>query len=128
MNRKEAAVLLPIIKAFSEGRVIQYQSNGKWRDYTSTELAFDMIPIDKNYRIKPEPKYRPFANAGECWNEMQKHQPFGWVKSKDTQSFLLCKTVGKFTSIGIENSPYTYDDAFEFYTFADDAPFGVKEE
>lgn len=22
------------------------------------------------YRIKPEPKYRPFANAKECWKEM----------------------------------------------------------
>lgn len=32
------------------------------------------------YRIKPEPKYRPFKDAEECWNEMQKHQPFGWTK------------------------------------------------
>lgn len=29
------------------------------------------------YRIKPEPKYRPFKDAKECWQEMQKHQPFG---------------------------------------------------
>lgn len=32
------------------------------------------------YRVKPEPEYRPFKDAKECWAEMQKHQPFGWTK------------------------------------------------
>lgn len=27
-----------------------------------------------------EPSYRPFKNQEECWNEMLKHEPFGWVK------------------------------------------------
>lgn len=32
----------------------------------------------QDYRIKPE--YRPFKDAKECFEEMQKHKPYGWVK------------------------------------------------
>lgn len=32
-----------------------------------------------SYRIKPEPKYRPFKDAEECWQEMLKHEPFGYT-------------------------------------------------
>lgn len=126
MDRKEAAGLLPIIKAYAEGKEIEIFDNTKkmWKTAMLPHFECD----SRFYRIKPEPKYRPFKDAEECWAEMLKHQPFGWVKNKDTQSFFLCKVVGKFTSIGVENSPYTYDDAFEFYTFADDVPFGVKVE
>lgn len=126
MDRNQAKELLPIIQAYAEGKTIQSYDSlidiGDWEDCENP--IFD--DSNYNYRIKPEPKYRPFEDAKECWAEMLKHQPFGWVKNKDTQSFFLCKAVGKFTSIGVENSPYTYDDAFEFYTFADDVPFGVK--
>lgn len=44
----------------------------------------------KIYRInKPGVNYRPFANEEECWQEMQKHQPFGWVKTK-AKGIRLC--------------------------------------
>lgn len=139
MDRNQAKEFYPILQAFAEGKTIETRrkpttdNNGVtkdgWFEFNDwTEMKEPEYWVNVEYRIKPEPKYRPFVNAEECWAEMLKHQPFGWVKSKDTQSFLLCKTVGKFTSIGIENVPYTYDDAFEFYTFADDAPFGVKVE
>lgn len=129
MDRKEAAELLPIIKAFSEGKSIEFSSitdvSKAWREVTDFPLG--MIDSFK-FRIKPEPKYRPFKDKKECWQEMFKHQPFGWVKNKDTQSFFLCKAVGSFTSVGTDNSVYTYGEAFEFFTFTDGRPFGVKEE
>lgn len=128
MTREEAKKLLPIIQAFSEGRVIQYQANGKWRDYTSTELAFDMVPIDKNYRIKSEPKYRPFANAEECWTEMLKHQPIGWVKNKKDKRYVLitvCENDSVFTG---RNEGWHFKDIIDLFTFADGTPFGVKVE
>lgn len=126
MDRNQAKQLLPIIEAFSKGKQMQFLFD-VWKDVDEIGIR-EFLENPELYRIKPEQKYRTFKNAEECWTEMLKHQPFGWVKSKDTQSFLFCKTVGKFTSVGIENSPYTYDDAFEFYTFADGTPFGVKEE
>lgn len=78
------------------------------------------------YRIKPEPTYRPFKDAEECWQEMQKHQPVGWVKTKD-KGIRLCMSglnqKSAFTQVGHE-----YDEAFDEFIFADGLPFGVKVE
>lgn len=122
MNRKEAAELLPIIKAFSEGKEIQYKSNGSW--YSDEDIVF--IGETQRFRIKPETKYRPFKDTEECWAEMLKHQPFGWVKNKESQALFVCKAIGKFIAIGIEDTHYTYKYSFDTYTFADGLPFGVK--
>lgn len=126
MNRKEAAKLLPIIKAFSEGKVIQTSVKGKpWEDL-GENIAF--YTNDK-YRIKPDAAYRPFANAKECWTEMLRHEPFGWVKDKETHKFLVCKALGNILFfIGIGDKPYNYNEVLRDYTFADGTPFGVNVE
>lgn len=127
MNRKEAAELLPIIKAFSEGKVIQTSVKGKpWEDL-GENIAF--YTNDK-YRIKPDAAYRPFANAEECWNEMLKHQPFGWVINKNTGR-KHCITAIHETSNELFIADDTWKDFYRIkknYTFADGTPFGVKEE
>ena len=132
MTREEAKELLPIIQAWAEGKNIQFLSDGEWHDINQAD--FTCYP-DK-YRIKPEPKYRPFKNQEECWNEMLKHQPFGWLKSKKD---------GRYRSIGELSWPdeletvyiafstsealsRCVDYVFDEYTFADGAPFGIKEE
>ena len=79
MTREEAKELLPIMQAYVEGKTIQYKYLGKWEDVVS-EAYFETYPFTK-YRIKSEPKYRPFNNQAECWNDMLKHQPFGWVRT-----------------------------------------------
>lgn len=128
IKRNEAKILVPIISAYAEGRILQYKEEEGWRDIEDSEgLSINTIIKDaENYRIKPE--YRPFANAEECWQEMQKHQPFGWVKDKDTQKFLVCKALGKLFFIGIEDKPYNYKEVLRDYTFADGTPFGVEVE
>lgn len=130
MNRKEAAELSPFIKAFGEGRIIEFSSitdvSKAWREVT--DFPIGMIKNFK-FRIKPEPKYRPFANAKECWDEMQKHQPFGWVinisngRAYNLQSVLLDDGV-----LYIRSSYVELGRAFIDYTFADGTPFGVKVE
>lgn len=81
MNRNQAKELLPIIKAFSEGRIIEFSSitdvSNAWREVT--DFPIGMIENFK-FRIKPEPKYRSFKDAEECLKEMSKHTPFGWLK------------------------------------------------
>ena len=78
MNRQQAKELLPIIQAYAEGKIIQIKAiDGIWYD-DEDMVKFDSSP--QNYRIKPELKYRPFANVEECWEEMKKHRPFGWIK------------------------------------------------
>lgn len=122
MTREEARQLLPIIKAFSEGKVIQIkQTSGEWIRFSN--ISFDCNP--KFYRIKPEPKYRSFKNAEECWNEMQKHQPFGWVKEKERNVRTVINYVhndGVMFSCG----SVLFERLFDVYTFVDGTPFGIK--
>ena len=128
MNRNQAKEILPIIQAFIDGKQIQHLYN-KWEDIE--HLTSDLIINPELYRIKPEPKYRPFKDAEECWNEMQKHQPFGWIKSKDDS------TINKFMFIdSLQNNAanictscdFSYNKLAECYIFADGTPFGMKEE
>lgn len=127
MTRGEAKQLLPIIQAFAEGRPIQYRmkdiKSAKWNDINKNYHEFS--PHSFQYRIKPEPKYRPFKDAEECWQEMQKHQPFGWVKEKERNVRTVINYVhndGVMFSCG----SVLFERLFDIYTFADGTPFGVK--
>ena len=124
MNREQAKELLPIIKAFAEGKTIQVQEGIDWC-YLRNNADFNLNP--SIYRIKPSPKYRPFANAEECWQEIQKHQPFGWVKASHGQ-FLITGLRKDGVAFGINDNWHGYDYMFKSYTFADGTPFGIKEE
>lgn len=127
MNRQEAKEWLPIIQAWAEGKPIQYQTDsGSWSDINK-DLYAGSHP--SKYRIKPESKYRPFKNQKECWDEMLKHQPFGWLRNIFTQRLFNIDTISYTTyNIRINDSILDGDDAFNSYTFVDGTPFGIKEE
>lgn len=127
MNRKEAAELLPFIKAFGEGKDIEIRSKNTHAQLNGWAKMDEFLFGNFEYRIKPEPKYHPFANAEECWQEMQKHHPFGWVKSTLFKDLALVKRVTTLY-VEINRDIIDYKDALEKFTFADGTPFGVKEE
>lgn len=131
MNRKQAKQLLPIIQAFAEGKTIQIRKHGEERYYDSTNSNINFVLDHYDYRIKAEPKYRPFKDAEECWQEMQKHQPFGWLKDKKDDHYILITAISntdvdQITSNG--NISWMFCSVSKFYTFADGTPFGIKEE
>ena len=125
MTRKEAKELLPIIQAYAEGKTIQFLNGGKWYDVYDTD--FHQSP--DVYRIKPEPKYRPFKNQEECWNEMHKHSDFGWIIYDETYHSICDVDSGGITII-YKCDPYflAFKPCSEEVTFTDGTPFGVKEE
>ena len=129
MNRKEAKELMRIIQAFAEGKIIESSSitdvSKAWR--AVTDFPIGLIKNFK-FRIKPELKYRPFANAEECWEEKQKHQPFGWVKWNDVRYniYVVSSTSVCLINGNCENMDFAY--AYQKLTFADGTPFGVNEE
>lgn len=147
MTRKEVKEMLPVLQAYAEGKEIESLVNGKY--YRVLEICNGMNP--KDYRIKPEPKYRPFANAEECWLEMLKHQPFGWIKaipnkeykakyypnSKDdidlyyqvqkvAPGYIKYDDIDDYCEVGEQGK--SYEDVFKVITFADGTPFGILEE
>lgn len=121
-----------IISAYKEGKALQfYNSYGEFKDVSAEEFDIEKwYKKPKKFRIKPEPKYRPFYdNAEECWKEMMKHQPFGWVKMKGTESkYYMLKCIASRVVIGLDETPFSYKKVFEDYVFADGTPFGVKVE
>lgn len=132
MTREEAKELVPIIQAFIEGKIIQYKNDrGVW-----VETDCPVWAKHTEYRIKPESKYRPFQSQEECWQEMLKHQPFGWIKGKvlNTITFITeistCSTTYSELCFGLPISTSIYDANFllNSYTFVDGTPFGIKED
>lgn len=133
MNRQQAKDLLPIIQAFAEGNTIEFrikdgeEPNGL-RGWEWEEVDIPTFDTRRyEYRIKPEPKYRPFKVAEECWQEMQKHQPFGWIKASHGQ-FLIIKFRNNEIAFGTTENWLRFKYVFDNYTFADGTPFGIKEE
>ena len=126
-DKEEVKSVMNIIQAFADGKTIQAIDpyDDEWCN--QTKLNFEAL-FDGQYRIKPEQKYRPFKNEEECWNEMQKHQPFGWVKIEDLYRNIANVTICSITFADNEARDVEYEQAFKNYTFADGNPFGVKVE
>lgn len=122
--KKDIDKVMPILQALEKGKTIQFAVTDKeWIDLNGDKDGLSLetlINSPQFYRVKPEFKYRPFKDAEECWAEMQKHQPFGWVKDKSERS--------KYSIYSNVDNNADYEADFDDYTFADGTPFGVKEE
>lgn len=135
MTKEETAECIKVMQAYTNGEIIEE----KRLSFDSTEWVESIDPTWQwykfDYRIKPRPKYRPFKNAEECWEEMLKHQPFGWVKNIEFEKyFLIDEVTSIFSDAQIHISAYegknwnSFSTVFYNNTFADGTPFGVKVE
>lgn len=137
MTREEAKEFYPFLQAFADGKAIECRT--KPSAVKGTSVPNDWTEIneigywdDIEYRVKQEPKYRPFKDTKECWAEMLKHQPFGWVKSQIGEvNSLIILIDNEGLVIGDRNNGVigfvTATDLFKI-KFADGTPFGVKVE
>ena len=134
MDRNEARKAAEVMLAYADGKEIEWKdrsgrrNNGKWVSNNLVHFNWE----NNDYRIKPEPKYHPFKDAEECWQEMQKHTPFGWVQDKDNSSFK--QYILSVDKDGVMISDYdddkvfiSYEAIFKHHTFVDDSPIGIKE-
>lgn len=112
-----------IMNAYLKGKTIQYQDeNGEWIDYNGEDWDFS-----KCYRIKKDIK--PFENAHECFEEMQKHPPIGWLISKISRNYVhinYISTILGLVSISYCNTIkiYSMEECFDLFEFIDGTPFG----
>lgn len=123
--------LMPIFQAMADGKTIQTKNGNGWIDIDGDEDGLNLdslIDYQDCFRIKPEPKYRPFKDAKECWQEMQKHQPFGWVKDRNGSKFVIENIDSRGFVEVYDDGTCTFKEVFENRTFADGTPFGVKTE
>ncbi len=132
MTREQAKELLPIIQAFAEGKEIEIKTKegSEWDKLEEDDMQY--IDFQKcDLRIKPA--YRPFKDTKECWNEMQKHQPFGWVKDKKVNDYYIIDGVYYSDNFNcsvasMSGEAFNYKEMIDNYLFADGTPFGIKEE
>lgn len=138
MTREESKAFYPILQAYAEGKVIECRTKPSAVEGTDipndwTEMKEIEFWSNIEYRIKSDSKakakFRPFANVEECWTEMKKHQPFGWVRDKKDGYYVLITAVdnGDYMSLS-GNSGWSFYSLMKDYTFADGTPFGVKTE
>lgn len=132
---KDINKVMPILQALAEGKIIQFAATYKeWVDLDGDKdglLLETLINNPKSYRVKPEPKFRPFKDAEECWQEMLKHQPFGVVKDKYFANYQTHRAFTCLVTNGCHFRRYedeTFENSFKNLLFADGTPFGVKVE
>ena len=114
------------MQAFAEGKKIQFRcKTGEWLNILN-KFDFTLSPDD--YRIKPEPKYRPFKSQEECWHEMLKHQPLGWLRSKRIKDIYQLITIRNHEIRIFADLQLRFSRAYREYEFLDGTPFGIKEE
>ena len=135
MIREEIKRRAELYSALAEGKTIQILNmEGNWVDVEVKKLNY--IPETLKFRIKPKSQYRPFKTQEECWNEMLRHQPFGWAKSKKSERHFSIGSVlwdNDFNDVFVT---FAFDgmlgrsskSVFEDFTFDDGTPFGIKEE
>ena len=133
MTREEANKALPTLQAFTEGKVIQMLDDRSiWTDLTEREgLPIGTLVESPNiFRIKPNPKYRPFKDAEECWQEMLNHHPFGWLKGDKCFYTIVSVSNIDVSMANVSGDIVTlyFSDVMKDNTFADGTPFGVKVE
>lgn len=124
MTREQARKAAEVMLAYANGKKVETMNiDGKWEEIEGP--SFDWL---NDYRVKPEPTSRPFNSVEECWNEMQKHQPFGWVKSNGHNGAFkgIISLAEGFVGVA-EQDNFDLCEMWEAYTFADGQPFGIME-
>lgn len=132
MTVDEAKKWFMILRAYVQGETLQIcNDSGEWVNVKNPTLS----DIHK-YRIKPT--YRPFRSYKDCWREMQKHQPFGWLRlintaefNEDEENYSLITNAfcgsGRGGNIMLDGErDCSVEYLFENYTFADGTPFGER--
>ena len=127
MTKEKAKYLAEVLKAYAEGKTIEVLLDGGWREVNLDEYSLDAE--NEHYRIKKEPTYRPFKNAKECFEEMKKHYPIGWMYlDKIWDNIVVHITEIGARDIEFNSCVYSFVEAFnKGFTFADGQPFGIKE-
>ena len=123
--------ILPLLQEMEEGKTLQIKTRNGWIDVDVDKygINIDYLLNDRiTVRIKQEPKYRPFKDAKECFEEMQKHKPYGWVKDTSKMyNITIIRDDGIIVNTSIDGGLYNFESSLNL-KFVDGTPFGIKEE
>lgn len=139
MDRNQAKEFYPFLQAFAEGREIECRTkpsalSKSWQDMNEwTEMKEIEFWSNIEYRIKPESKTkakcRPFANIEEGLQEILKHRPLWYLKSKENwEQFQILDIKINENKVFIKGyGLLCLADVMKYFNFPDGTPFGIKE-
>lgn len=118
MNKDMVKKLAEILQAYLAGKEIEFYSSilNEWKPAFITDVSNLIKNID-NYRIKQEVKYRPFKNLKECLEEMQCHNPYGWIKTDTNVHRLITLLDEDRILIGYQETSWTYEKNIQVFYF-----------
>lgn len=126
MTKSQAKKAIELLQAYIDGKPIEYKIRGIDKDWCQFEKndnpAFDWGTTD--YRIKPEPTYRPFASVEEAFNEAKKH---GFWVDKGYGSYELITRIDQGdNSVLLTDMYYSFEVMLNFKWCDDKTPCGIK--
>ena len=127
---------IEVMQAYLDGKKIQRKSitSQNWLDWVSNEEpGWDWIDVD--YRIKPEPTYRPYKDTDEMIADFKKRfnvevpsysMPEIWVKNKGTKVRGFVFEFG-FQRVRISGGLLDMEHLFNTFVYLDGSPCGIVE-
>jgi len=123
MTKKEANSLWPLMKAYSEGAIIEFREKP---ELSWIEASYPDFLKHNEYRIKPEPKLVPFKF------EDNKEFRDKWVRLKSNTNDLVCRIISfdkfclrlssNYNKFEVDN--YSYEILLKNFIFEDGSPCG----
>lgn len=130
MTREETKERINVMQAYLDGKNVECydEESGEWNLIFNPSWSNEL-----RYRIEPAVTYRPFASAQECIEEMKNHEPFGWIKNKSDLGngcsiITDISCAGDVDFIQLREGWLRPDVVFQYNTFLDGTPFGIKVE
>lgn len=123
MTKEEAKHHIDVLKAYIEEKEIQWRirsndrQSEKWNDCYNP--SFDFANIE--YRIKSEPKYRPYNSAEEFLKVQKEHGPY----LEKMGEFYLPTSVRQDAVLW--GFCTKWKDLLNYYKWQDGAPCGILE-
>lgn len=117
--------MIAVLQAYKEGKTIEskVKTTDIWNPISYPVWNF----MENDYRVKPEPHYRPFKSAEELTEAIKEHGD--WVKWKANGDWSLRIMGYSSERVDFTNgNNFEMSEAFEEYAFADGTPFGKLEE
>lgn len=128
MTREEARNAAEVMLAYADGKEIESKAREckvySWEDNSDPYFDWDCF----EYRVKVEPKYRPYKDAEEAFAEAKKHG--FWVKTGDSHYCIAYIDKDVFILSYDEHigSTYSFDNLYDFNWADDGTPCAIKEE
>lgn len=128
---KTTAEKIEVMKAYEEGKRIEIYNGTVWRDTAFPSFNWEFY----DYRVKEEPKYRPYENTEEMINDFCERsgakrskmgEPSIWIRLKENKISKHLITDIYIDGVYLSSDYIPLENLFKNYTYLDGAPCGKE--